>query len=246
MQRVHASNVELICSRQRGKRVPWRRLWPFLGLSLCLHSGLLLAWRTSAPDFARGAQTTVLSIDLLLVEAAPPTSRAREPSPPRPRPPRARVIAKPLTPNPPQAAATPAASVSSVAGASLAPANLPAAPASVAEKPIEPRGTVETTVARESLQAHVEALLLADLARRFEYPVLARRHGWQGLVLLALTVKPNGALEHVHIRESSGYAVLDRSAVDTMRRIEKLTNVEQRLNGRALELLLPIVYRLTD
>lgn len=66
------------------------------------------------------------------------------------------------------------------------------------------------------------------------------------MVLLALTVNPNGALDRIHIHQSSGYQVLDRSAVDTMRRIGRLANAEQRLDGRALELLLPIVYRLTE
>lgn len=104
----------------------------------------------------------------------------------------------------------------------------------------------DTEAARESSRTQVRTLLFADLARRFVYPALAQRRGWQGMVLLSVTVKPNGALERIHVSQSSGYDVLDRSAVDTMRRVGQLAEARQWLGGQALELLLPIVYRLTD
>lgn len=50
------------------------------------------------------------------------------------------------------------------------------------------------------------------------YPALSRRLGEQGRVLLRVYVNPDGAAAQVEVRESSGYARLDRVARDTVLR----------------------------
>ena len=95
-------------------------------------------------------------------------------------------------------------------------------------------------------QAHIRALLLADLARHFDYPLVARARGWQGTVLLGLRVESNGRLENVHLERSSGYAVLDRSALNSLSRLGYLTEAVAWLNGRSLDMQLPVIYRLVE
>ena len=51
-----------------------------------------------------------------------------------------------------------------------------------------------------------------------EYPAQARRFGYQGTVKVAITIKPDGSISGVEIMESSGYTVLDREAVNTVKR----------------------------
>ncbi len=49
------------------------------------------------------------------------------------------------------------------------------------------------------------------------YPLIARRHGWEGTVLLDVEVRADGRVASVTVAESSGYVILDRAAVDAVR-----------------------------
>ena len=48
------------------------------------------------------------------------------------------------------------------------------------------------------------------------YPNLARRRGWQGTVVLAVTVSEKGSANQVAVHTSSGYELLDSAASDTV------------------------------
>lgn len=49
-----------------------------------------------------------------------------------------------------------------------------------------------------------------------EYPLIARRRGFQGTVVLEVLVKRNGRVGNLRVFNSSGYKVLDRSAVESV------------------------------
>lgn len=51
-----------------------------------------------------------------------------------------------------------------------------------------------------------------------EYPDIALRRGWEGLVLLQVDVTKDGTVERVDIETSSGFTALDRAAVKAVRR----------------------------
>lgn len=53
---------------------------------------------------------------------------------------------------------------------------------------------------------------------RPKYPLMARRRGLQGRVVLVVRVGRDGRVLAVHVSKSSGYGVLDRAAVDGIRR----------------------------
>lgn len=94
------------------------------------------------------------------------------------------------------------------------------------------------------VRARIEAQLRTDLARHFDYPWLARLRGWEGGVLLAFIVRAGGSLNDVRVVRSSGFAVLDRSAVDSLQKIERIPEAVAWLQGRDIEMQLPIVYHL--
>ena len=50
------------------------------------------------------------------------------------------------------------------------------------------------------------------------YPEMARRNGWQGVVLVRVTVLPDGRVRSASLFRGSGYAILDQSALDAVRR----------------------------
>ncbi|RMF45064.1 MAG: energy transducer TonB [Deltaproteobacteria bacterium] len=75
------------------------------------------------------------------------------------------------------------------------------------------------------------------------YPPLAKRMGWQGKVLLRLSVKPDGRVGGVEVEKTSGYPLLDRSARKQVRtwRFEPARRNGVPVSG---EVLLPVVFEL--
>ncbi|MBI2094801.1 MAG: energy transducer TonB [Candidatus Omnitrophica bacterium] len=49
------------------------------------------------------------------------------------------------------------------------------------------------------------------------YPELARRRGWEGLVVLKVLVEKEGLASKTLVKKSSGHTVLDRAALETVR-----------------------------
>ncbi len=49
------------------------------------------------------------------------------------------------------------------------------------------------------------------------YPLIARMRGYEGIVLLSVEIFANGRVGRLNIKKSSGYAVLDRSALEAVR-----------------------------
>lgn len=50
-----------------------------------------------------------------------------------------------------------------------------------------------------------------------EYPAIARVRGYEGIVLVSVQILPDGRVGDVKIRKSSGYSILDRSAVEAVK-----------------------------
>lgn len=88
--------------------------------------------------------------------------------------------------------------------------------------------------------------LQTSLSRYLVYPPLARSRGWEGTVLLGLQVASDGHLDKIRVERSSGYAVLDNSALNSLNRLGRLAGVSAWLNGRAQDMQLPVIYRLID
>ncbi|HEX19564.1 MAG TPA: energy transducer TonB [Acidiferrobacteraceae bacterium] len=87
--------------------------------------------------------------------------------------------------------------------------------------------------------------LRTSLSRHLSYPALARKQGWQGIVTVGLRIEADGLLKRIRIRQSSGYNVLDDSAINSLRKIKKL-RTEERHFDRPHRLTLRVVYQLTD
>lgn len=50
------------------------------------------------------------------------------------------------------------------------------------------------------------------------YPAIARRRGYEGVVMLSAEVLIDGTVGNLKIKKSSGYKILDRSALETVRK----------------------------
>ncbi len=78
-----------------------------------------------------------------------------------------------------------------------------------------------------------------------QYPRLARRRGWQGTTVLTVEVSTTGRADTVTVERSSGYRVLDRAAVDTVRHWQFRPG---RVGEATVAMLVrvPIIFQLAD
>lgn len=65
-------------------------------------------------------------------------------------------------------------------------------------------------------------IILAEIRRRIEskktYPLLARRNGWEGSVLVEIELGGDGELEGVRLLHESGFPVLDRATLAAVKK----------------------------
>lgn len=96
-----------------------------------------------------------------------------------------------------------------------------------------------------SAPVQLQALLTARLAHFFEYPRLARQRGWQGQVVLRVHITGDGRLQDIRVGATSGFAVLDRSATQSLARIGDIQDATTDLPASGIDIELPVIYRLT-
>ena len=70
---------------------------------------------------------------------------------------------------------------------------------------------------QHSLGAQVEATPLEFVNQAPAYPAIARRRGWEGVVIVQVRVEKDGHPSSVTVAQTSGYQMLDQAAVDTIR-----------------------------
>ena len=77
------------------------------------------------------------------------------------------------------------------------------------------------------------------IRKNMTYPTLARKNGWQGKVLVSFVICLDGLVEDIRIAKSSGVALLDKNAVDTIKQIAPFPNPPVRAT-----IIVPINYTL--
>lgn len=123
-----------------------------------------------------------------------------------------------------------------------APASAAPAPR-VAHSPVTAPAASEASSAAPVIAPSFDATYLRNPPPR--YPLLARRKGEQGTVMLRVLVRRNGEPGSVSLEQTSGSERLDAAALDTVRRWRF---VPARQNGQPVDapVLVPIVFRLQD
>lgn len=98
---------------------------------------------------------------------------------------------------------------------------------------------------REAQENYLLGEVRNYLSRYLVYPSRAKKRGWEGEVLVGFKVDAEGRLASVHLTRSSGYSLLDDSALAAMNKIETIPLVETR-RFLPMELELPVLYQLRE
>lgn len=110
-------------------------------------------------------------------------------------------------------------------------------------------GEVEVVPAQSRLPVNytqVAHVIEKELTKYFYYPAIAQRRQWQGKVLVEFTIFSTGVIEHVKIRKSSGYSILDNAALDAVKKIKQSEQLSLALNGHQINQVLPVTYKLIN
>ena len=204
---------------------------------------------------------TVLTATLERRSTAPPPALAETPRPPEPERPKPQVKPPPEPPRPlltrpesapsapaPRVAEPPPvqtatappsvsqAPVSAVRAPEVPSAPAPAAPAQVAPRPPE---------AVDSGNVDQYRLALLGAANRYKrYPAIAMEKGWSGRVEIRIVIGANGMTQSISVKTSSGFEILDRTAVDMVTKAKPMTPIPPSLKGREFAVDVPVIFSL--
>jgi len=109
--------------------------------------------------------------------------------------------------------------------------------ADITPPPKQPPSAIHNTQLRQKIQTAFDS--------HFFYPQLAVRKGWSGEVVLQIAINhSNGQLEEIQLKKSSGFKLLDQSAIRTMEKLKNTPILEPSTMHGLIWMELPVVYRL--
>jgi protein TonB len=227
---------------------PRRPAFLALLVSLLLHALVGVALWQWTQELQPAPDSPVLQVRLRAGgKTASPVMADQPPAPPAP------VAAAPAPPRPPTP--LPAAPRPEPAKTATLPAPAPAVasqePEPVLPTPTSPTdtgktGTAVLTPPVDPLVNTATVRVLEWLAQHRRYPGPARRAKLQGTVEIVVVLMPDGRLVDQRIAQSSGHAILDKAALDLLRRASPVpASAFFTGEARRLELRLPIIYRLS-
>jgi protein TonB len=207
------------------KYLPKSDFTPFLLAAIALHAGLL-GWVNTSPSMQLGGAT----MDAVAVSLVESPMRISEPE-----------AAKATEQN--NAPSKEANDVQMQAVAERA-----VEPSQVKQEVTLTHATAEAetspAAASEASLASIRQQVQTELARHFHYPTTAIRRNWSGTVEVVFRVEPDGRVYDVRMKRSSGRSVLDEAALAAMQKVERIPLDPQLKLAHAVELALPVIYRL--
>jgi protein TonB len=88
--------------------------------------------------------------------------------------------------------------------------------------------------------------LLGMAARYKRYPLVARDNNWEGMATVRLAIGANGMIASLLIEQSSGHAVLDRAALEMIRKAKGAVPIPAALRGKPFVITIPVLYEIKD
>ena len=194
----------------------------------------------SAPAVVETVPEPVMTASAPVVHTAPAVEAVEAP----PTPAHSSPVAEPVTAAVSETPSAPPAPVEAVV--------VPTAPVAAAVAEPDPATLQEHQVVAQAAVARPAAKadygwLAESLHRRIielrHYPSTARLNGWEGKVVLKVSIRHDGQLKDVEVVKSSGYESLDQAAMEAVRRACPL-HMKHELTAPMVVLHLPVSYSL--
>jgi len=235
---------------------PSQRIFFTFVLSLVVHVIIVTSWRNDEIRIPQaGGQGMTVTLVVQANKILPPETPVAEPSP-KAQPKLAHVskpepVRKPQSPHkdkPQPVAVAVISKTNPVRQKDITPPVVENTVTSPLDTQIDRTETHDDPASQlasiESNNKRLESVLQKAFNAEFYYPRLAVRRGWQGKVQLGLRIEADGHLSDIRVMQGSGYTLLDNAALKSLNKVEVLPTAVSLLDGRSLELILPVEYRL--
>ncbi|MGB9743876.1 MAG: energy transducer TonB [Desulfurella sp.] len=93
---------------------------------------------------------------------------------------------------------------------------------------------------QQSVSKEDYAFLRKLIEEHLKYPYLARRNSYEGTVVISFIID-NGIIKDIEIVKSSGYSILDKSAIEAIKKIEPLVKLDKNV-----KIVIPINFKLNN
>lgn len=121
------------------------------------------------------------------------------------------------------------------------------------KEPIELVQEISHTKAKENVTAKTsasqgaihEAKPLTHINPSPQYPHAAKRRGWEGIVQLKVSVNKNGKVTTIVIDQGSGYSLLDRTALATVKQWQFEPAIENKKKVSST-IIIPVEFKLLN
>lgn len=216
-------------------------IWAFF-ISIGLH--LIAAIGIPNISFQEPVKPIELVIDLAPPKPEPPAP-VKPPEPVKPKvvpPPQIKPIPQPIVKpvNTPTPISEPLPVIAAAPKAEVTPTFV--APTPVVAKPEPPKPTVNQAEL-DSARNQYGSALSREIAKHINYPGIAKMRGWQGVVEIDFQLDGNGKILSQKIRTSSGFEVLDKQALEMVKKSNFPTPPEV-LKTSAFNVTVPVSFRL--
>lgn len=86
--------------------------------------------------------------------------------------------------------------------------------------------------------------LAREIAKHKQYPRIAQMRGWQGEAVVDLQLDGNGNVIASKIHTPSGFDVLDKEALEMVKKASPFPAPPEALRGHSFNILVPVSFRL--
>jgi TonB family protein len=148
----------------------------------------------------------------------------------------------PTKPAPAIAAAPDATAPAMEAPVVAAPVLAAASPAPAAEP--EPEEVALDAEQQAALRALYKTMVARGVLSNIQYPSKALKKGWQGKVLLNVSVGRTGAIEGLNILEEARFSSLNDAAVEAVEKVGQFPPLPAALEGEYVVVQVPVNFRL--
>ena len=236
-------------------------LWCVLA-SIALHALVFLGFSGLDVSAPQAKAILVLTARLAPIATAPsepsphpqvaPLPAPKTPPEPRPATEKQAIAPARSTPMTAPAATARAAPAESAAPAAAASSPQTGAPSQATAAPQAPVAATTEAKAKSGSEADTGTLEkyrhdLIEATKRYKrYPAIAMERGWQGRVEVRMVIGANGMLASASVKTSSGYEVLDKQAVDMLRKGKTTLPIPAALRGREFSVDVPVTFNLDN
>jgi periplasmic protein TonB len=111
-----------------------------------------------------------------------------------------------------------------------------------------PAQAVEGTGNSEGRAATAKDLYISEVRSKIEsnkfYPLISRRMGQTGIVVVAFTLLKDGSIMDLHVHKSSRFERLDASALDAVKKVGRFNPIPNEINQSQMDITVPLKFYL--